>query len=340
MLFELPPFEHVDATSTAEAVRLLAGHVTANGSRAAIIAGATDMLGLLKDSVRGPALPIPEVLVNIKPIEELKLINADEGCFTIGAAVTLARLSEDALIRARLPALAEAASAVGTTQLRNMGTVGGNLCQRPRCMYFRHPDFPCFRKGGRKCFAVSGEHRDYHAIIGAGKCVMAHPSDTAPVLVALGAEVVIAGRAGVRRIPLQKLFAGPNASCETTLGADELLVRIQVPFPGQGNRQIFLKHRVRHAADFALASVAVSAESVDGLLHDVRLVIGGVAPVPLVATGAQDFVRGKRPGQKLFAEAADSALEGARPLAHNGFKLDLVRTLIRRALAAVTGESP
>ncbi len=144
MLFELPPFEHIDATTTAEAVRLLG-----QGDRRAVVAGATDLLGLMKDRVQGPTLPIPEVLVNVKPIEPMGRIRIDGSTVAIGAAVTLARLSASAQIRTMLPALAEAAAAVGTTQLRAVGTLGGNLCQRPRCAYFRHPDYPCFRKGGR-----------------------------------------------------------------------------------------------------------------------------------------------------------------------------------------------
>jgi xanthine dehydrogenase YagS FAD-binding subunit len=333
MLFELRGFEHFDATSTSQAVSILARYGGEGGGAAAVIAGGTDLLALLKDKVEGPGLRIPEVLVNIKPIGELQRISDDRESATIGAAVTLAQLVESDLIRERLPALREAARLIGTTQLRNMGTLGGNLCQRPRCMYFRHPDFPCLRKGGRKCFAVSGEHRDYHAILGRGTCAMAHPSDTAPVLVALRAEAVIVGPAGDTTIPLTELFSGPDASRETVLLPDQLLKEIRVPLPGRAGRQVFLKHRVRHSADFALASVAAAVEMSDGLIRTARVVLGGVAPIPLLAGGVEEVLRGSRPDEKLLDEAADVAVQRARPLPHNRYKVDLLRALIRRALA-------
>jgi xanthine dehydrogenase YagS FAD-binding subunit len=329
MLFELPPFEHAEAATVAEAVRLLGG-----GGPRAVVAGATDLLALMKDRVQGRALPMPEVLVNIKPIEAMREIRVDGSTVVIGAAVTLARLAASEPIRAVLPALAEAASAVGTTQLRAVGTLGGNLCQRPRCMYFRHPDYSCFRKGGRTCFAVTGEHRDYHAVLGRGKCVMAHPSDTACALVALGGEAVVAGPGGERLIPIEAFFAGGDATRETVLAPDELLVEVRVPVPAPGNRQLFLKRRVRHSADFALASVAVSVECADGTLREARLALGGVAPAPIRAAAAEGVLRGARAAPERFAAAADAALAGARPLARNGYKVELARALILRALQA------
>jgi len=331
MLFELPGFGHRDVDTVGQAVSLLRDY----GEKAAVIAGATDLLGLLKDRVEGPGLKLPEVLVNIKPIPELGLIGEDPGCVGIGAAVTLTRLAASDVIRRRFPALAEAARLVGTTQLRNMGTLGGNLCQRPRCLYFRHPHFPCFKKGGKRCYAVAGENRDYHAILQLGRCVMAHPSDTAPALIALKAAAVVAGPEGEKIVPLRELFLGPNSVRETALRPDQLLKEVRLPLPGPGSRQVFLKQRVRHAADFALASVAVSAELADGVCREVRLVLGGVAPLPVEAEGAEALLRGKRLDERLAEEAAEAALEGARPLPMNRYKIDLARALVRRALVLI-----
>ena len=177
MLLDLPPFEHIDATTTEDAVSSL----RKMGKKARVIAGGSDLLGLMKDRVKGPEMEIPEALVNIKTIPEIRRITLDrEGDVRIGAAVPLNDLGNDALLQAEYPILPQAARQVGTAQIRNVGTLGGNLCQRPRCMYFRHPLFLCFKKGGNRCFAVTGEHRDYHSIIRYGRCVMAHPSDMAP----------------------------------------------------------------------------------------------------------------------------------------------------------------
>jgi xanthine dehydrogenase YagS FAD-binding subunit len=335
MLYELPGFEYLAAATSARAVSLLREH----GEKAAVIAGATDLLGLLKDRVEGPALKRPEVLVDIRPAPELGQVSEGPDGLAIGAAVTLSRLAESEAVRRRFPALCQAAGRVGTTQLRNMGTLGGNLCQRPRCLYFRHRDFLCFKKGGKRCFAVTGEHRDYHAILRLGRCVMAHPSDTAPALLALNAAAVVAGPDGEQVFPLRELFLGPDSLRETALRGDQLLKEVRLPLPGPGTRQLFLKQGVRHAADFALASVAVAAELADGVCREVRLVLGGVAPLPLEAEGAEAVLRGRRLDGRLAAEAAEAALAGARPLPMNRYKVDLARALVRRALERVAASA-
>ena len=335
MLFELPRFRHIDAATMAQAAGLLREH----GEEAAVIAGSTDLLALLKDRVQGPELKIPQVLINIKPIPECNRIGEYEGGLRIGACATLARLTNSDLVRERVPALCQAAAQVGTTQLRNMGTLGGNLCQRPRCMYFRHPDFLCFKKGGTKCFAVAGEHRDYHAVLQAGKCVMAHPSDTAPALIALNAEAVIADAEGERTVPLRAFFAGPDSRRETLLRPDQFLKEIRVPSPGPASRQVFLKHRVRHAADFALASVAAVAVVAGGICREITLVLGGVAPLPVVARGAAELLKGRRLEESLIAQAAEAALAGARPLHGNRYKIELAKNLVRRALVLIAGRA-
>jgi xanthine dehydrogenase YagS FAD-binding subunit len=332
MLFELPSFEHVDARDKKEVTSLLQKY----GRRARVIAGATDLLGLVKEKVEGPELKIPEVLVNIKKIPEIAGITYDEGTeLRIGAGVTLSRLAASDLIRQKFTILSQAALEVGTTQLRNMGTLGGNLCQRPRCLYFRHPHFLCFKKGGSKCYAVTGEHRFYHSILKHGKCVAAHPSDLAPALIALKAEVMIMSPTGERKVPLQQFFLGPNHYTESILNTHEFLTEICVPNQNEKTRQVFLKERVRHSADFALSSVAAVARVSGGICKNIRIVLGGVAPFPYVASTAAEDIRGKKLDEGLIAQVAEASVEGAKPLSMNGYKIDLTKALVRRALASV-----
>jgi len=328
MLYELPGFEHVDAHDVAEAASCLHHY----GEKARVIAGATDLLALMKDRI-----DVPEVLLNIKTIPGMASITYEEKAgLRIGAAVTLNHLAGSEMVRQQFSILAQAALQVGTTQLRNMGTVGGNLCQRPRCAYFRHPHFICFKKGGTRCFATAGEHRFYHAIMQAGKCVMAHPSDMAPPLIALNASAVLAGPEGERKIPLASFFLNPTGLGETGLKPDELLVAIEVPHQ-ETTHQLFVKHRIRRAADFALASVALVARVTDGICADISVVLGGIAAAPYVAAGVEAIVKGRRPDDALAQEAAEASVKGARPLPMNGYKVDLTKTLVRRALM-LTGQ--
>ena len=333
MLDELPLLAHVDAESVDEAVYWLAEH----GERAALLAGGTDLLGLIKDGIRGPKMPVPEVLVNVKTIPALGRIGvAPDGGLRVGATVTLADLEAHPLVQERYPALAQAARSVATTQIRAMGTVGGNLCQRPWCWYFRHRQFECFKRGGRQCFALPGNNRTYFAFLGLGICVMSHPSDLAPALIALGARVGIAGPEGTRAVPIEEFFQGPRSVKETVLGRAEIVTGVEVPPPAPGARSAFLKHRVRNTWDFALSEVAVALTRTAGRCQDVRIALGGVAPYPFRATAAEVVLRGETLGEAVFTRAADAVLAKARPLPMNGYKVDLTRALVRRALAATT----
>jgi len=332
MLFELPSFEHVDARDVKEVASCLQKYE----GKARVIAGATDLLSLMKDRVEGPELRIPEVLVNIKRIPEMTRITFNEGTgLRIGAGVTLNRLAATDVIQKDFKILSQAALQVGTTQLRNMGTLGGNLCQRPRCLYFRHPHFICFKKGGSKCYAATGEHRFYHSILKHGRCVMAHPSDLAPALIALKAEVMIMGPDGSKEVPSQELFLGPNHYTETILKTDEYLTGIHLPAQNGGFHQVFLKERIRHSADFALSSVAAVARVSGGICEDIRIVLGGVAPLPYVAFMAEELIKGKKLDKSLISKAAEASVEGAKPLPMNGYKIDLTKTLVKRALTSL-----
>jgi len=332
VLYELPAFEHADAESVREAVIWLEKW----GNDARVIAGGTDLLGLMKDRLEGPQLRTPQVLINVKHIAEMKWIDHDDELgLRIGAAVTLNQLGASDIIRKRFGILSQAARQIGTTQIRNMGTVGGNLCQRPQCLYFRHPDFPCYKKGGRKCYAVGGEHRYDHSVINYGKCVVAHPSDMAPALIALNAGAIIATSNGEREVPLQDFFLSPNDYTETVLKPGELLVAVRVPNESSKTHQLFLKHRVRHSSDFALASVAMVAEISGGIAQDIRIVMGGIAPFPYVADRTGEVINGKELDPKLILQVAEASIDGARPLPQNGYKIDLAKALVKRALESI-----
>jgi xanthine dehydrogenase YagS FAD-binding subunit len=332
MLFELPSFEHINVKDIKEAIFWLHKY----GEKVKVIAGGTDLLALMKDRIMGPELKIPEVLVNIKTIPDLNRIKYDEKSgLRIGAAVTLARLVTSDLIRQKFNILLESALQVGTTPLRNMGTIGGNLCQRPRCLYFRHPHFLCFKKGGGKCFAAGGEHRYYHSILEKGKCVMAHPSDLAPALIALRAKAIISRPDGEKEVAMEDFFLGPNNFTETVLKPDEFLMEIRVPNQDNKNYQLFLKQRVRHTADFALSSVATVAQISDGICWGVKIVLGGIAPFPYTASIAEDTLKGRRWDEKLILKAAEVSLREANPLPMNGYKVDLTKVLIKRGLSSI-----
>ena len=332
MLFELPRFEHFDARDVKEVASWLQKY----GGKARVIAGATDLLGLMKDRVEGPECKIPGVLINIKRFPEMTRIAYDERTgLRIGAGVTLNRLATYDVIQQEFKILSQAALQVGTTQLRNMGTLGGNLCQRPRCLYFRHPHFLCFKKGGRRCYAASGEHRFYHSILKQGRCFMAHPSDLAPALIALKAEVMIMSPNGSKKVPLQELFLGPNHYTETILKTDEYLSEIHVPIQSERTHQVFLKERIRHSADFALSSVATVARISGGICEEVRIVLGGVAPFPYVAFMAEEVIKGKKMDEGLISQAAGASVEGAKPLPMNRYKVELTKALVKRALTSM-----
>jgi xanthine dehydrogenase YagS FAD-binding subunit len=334
VLAELPPLEHVDATTVDEAIHWLQEH----GTRAKLLGGGTDLLGLMKDRVTGPEMPMPEVLVNVKTIPALRRIDVDgEGGLTVGAAATLGELESHPVVSERFAALAQAAASVATTQIRAVGTVGGNLCQRPWCWYFRHPQFVCFKRGGRQCFAIPGHHRTYFSVTNLGICVMAHPSDLAPALIALDAAIRVIGPSGERRMPVERFFLGPRSVSETVLGPADLVAAVEVPAPAPGTRSVFVKHRARNTWDFALAQAAVTVRQEGPHVVDARIALGGVAPFPYRSPAAEDLLRGTVPTEASVAAAAEIALGKARPLTTNAYKVDLAQALVRRALTAILG---
>ncbi len=333
MLHELPEFELYTPTSISEAVEVLG----ANRGRAKVLAGGTDLLGLMKDRVQGRLMPIPQALVSLSKIPELGSISHSGSHSSVGAAVTLSRIAGDRILEEKFTAFAQGANAVGTNQIRNMGTLGGNLCQRPWCWYFRHPAYDCFKKGGKQCYAITGENSTYFSVYDLGVCVMAHPSDTAPGLISLGAKAEIAGPGGVREVNMGEFFLSPREVRDNVVGPDELLVRVTVPWTGK--KSVFLKQRVRNNWDFALASVAASAKVEEGRLSSVTVVLGGVAPRPQKLEGLDEHL-----ADGLTEKAKDQLnarlSEHARPLRLNRYKLRMVRALVLRALESLSLENP
>jgi len=318
-------FEHFDAASVEEALSLLKKY----GGKARVMAGGTDLLGVLKDEILED---YPEVLVNIKSIPELDRIKEDSHGLRIGALTKLDHVASSPAIKAEYHALSEAAGSVASPEIRSMGTIGGNLCQDVRCWYYRYPHHMggrllCYRKGSGPCHAVKGDHR-YHAIMGGKVCLAVCPSDTATALLALQAEIQVVGARGTRTLSLEDFFTPVGNS----LNKGELVTEIRVPRPVRGNRQAFLKFTVRKPIDFAIASIASVLTVEDGVCVDARIVLGGVAPVPLRAKGAERVVQGKPLDAKTAEEAADASVSGAKPRSGNAYKVEITKALVKRAL--------
>jgi xanthine dehydrogenase YagS FAD-binding subunit len=295
------------------------------------IAGGTDLIPRMK-----AGLTAPERLVNLKSIPGLDRIEPRPDGMHLGALVTLARLAADPALRRDFTALAEAAGDAATPQVRNAGTLGGNLCQRPRCWYFRHPDFRCRKKGGEECFALEGENK-YHAIFGGPECRIVHPSNTAPALMALDSRVVVLSGRKSREIPTEKFFALPavDVSRENVLEEGELVTGVRIPRPPEATRSRYGEIRERATFDFALVSCAVALTFDGGRCVRARVVLGSVAPVPWRCPGAEAILTGARLDETVAGRAAAAALEGADPLSGNRYKVSLARTLLRRTLTSL-----
>jgi xanthine dehydrogenase YagS FAD-binding subunit len=327
-------FEWANARTVSEAIQLLKSAPAGNDADEAArpIAGGQDLLTTMKDYTSRPSR-----VVNLKRIRGLDGIqgNAKTG-LTIGALVTLTQLEEHPVVKASFPGLSEAAHSIATPQIRNLGTVGGNLCQRPRCWYYRLEEVICIKKGGSECYAVNGENK-YNAILGGGPSFIVHPSDLAPMLVALGASVSVVGGEGKRVIPLDKFFTLPSEGDirrENVLRNDEIITHIQVPASPFAARSTYLKFKERESMDFALASVAAAVQlGANNTITQASLVLGGVAPVPWRSSLAEKFLAGKSLSKEVLAEAATLALQGSQPMEKNAYKVPLTQTLVRRALA-------
>jgi xanthine dehydrogenase YagS FAD-binding subunit len=277
----------------------------------------------------------PDYVVNLKTIPGLNSIKEERGGIRIGALTTLVEVEEHPAVREKFLILSEGAAEAASPQIRNAGTIGGNLCQRPFCWYFRSAHFDCLRKGGQVCYSVAGDSR-YHAIFGGGPSFIVHPSDLAPVLVALDAQIKIVNAAGERIIPLEKFFVLPQVDFkhENILKPGDIVTEIFVPYPKSGSKGFYHKVRERLAWDHAIVSVATVVQSGGGVARDARVVLGGVAPIPWRAPKAEDFLRGQKIDDAAAQKAAEIALEGARPMKDNTYKVGLAKSLIQRGLLA------
>lgn len=332
-------FANRNARSLAEAVQLARAAREA-GQSVSFAGGGTDLLQLVKDRIPNrPGGGTPDVLVNLKTVPGLDRIEAGEGGVTIGGLATVAAIESSTLVRERLTALAEAAASVATPQIRNAGTVAGNLAQRPWCWYFRN-GFPCYKAGGDRCFSAGGENQ-LHAILGGGPSYIVHPSDLAPALVALGASFRIVGPAGQRTVPAADFFVLPrqDARRENVLSDDEVLAAVEVPLPAATVRSTYAKVMDREAWTHALASVALALDLQEGVCRSARIVLGGVAPVPWRVPDAAALLEGERVTPELAREVGEAAVVGARPLAKNAYKVPLTRNLVSRALLALAARA-
>jgi len=299
----------------------------ADGQSVSIAGGGSDLLGMIKERIVAP-----DVIVHLRTIKGLDAVAVEKRGLLVGGLTTLDALARHPVIRRQYAVLAEAAESVATPQIRNVGTLAGNVAQRPWCWYYRN-GFPCFKAGGNQCFSINGENQ-FHAIFGGGPSFIVHPSDTAPALVALDAKFHVVGPRGRRVVAADDFFVLPrqNAARENVLAADELLVSIEVPAASAGARSTYHKIMDREAWTHAVASAAIVLEMDKDVCRSARIVLGGVAPIPWRVPDAERLLAGKRITAELAAQAGEIAIAEARPLAKNAYKVPLTKALVKRTV--------
>ena len=318
-------FTHIDSYSVNETCALLGEYQ----GRAKLNAGGTDLLSTLK----GDILPdYPEAVLNIKTIPDLDYIREEGNLLKIGALTQLSALVESSVLKEKYGVLAEAALSIGSPQIRNVATIGGNLCQASRCWYYRYPRLVggpmlCLRKGSGPCFAVKGDNR-YHAILEGRKCYAVCPSDIAVALAALDARVTITGLKGERSIPVVDFFNPLGNALEV----NEIVKEVEIPEPTLSAEQKYLKFTLRKPIDFAIVSVAAVITIKDKICTDARIILGAVAPMPYRAKAAEEAIIGQTINESIAAEAAEKAMAGAKPLSMNAYKIEISKALVKRAI--------
>jgi len=317
-------FTHIDATSVEEAISLLQRY----HGQASLIAGGTDLLGKLKDEV----MPTyPEALINLKTIPGLDFICHEAQMLKIGALTRLADIGADPIIQSQYTALAEAARHVASPNLREMGTLGGNLCQDIRCWYYRNPHnrFPCLRKSGGRCYALEGDDR-YHSIFGGSVpegCIAVHPSDTAPALIALNAEFITS-----RRLISAQDFFHVDERRTTILDDDEILTEIHVPRPA--GKSTFAKFALRKTIDFPIVNGAARIVVSDGVVSKANICLNAVYVIPYKATRAEQALIGHPLDHDSAQAAADATVMNASPRQRNHFMVEIARALVKKMVIA------
>jgi xanthine dehydrogenase YagS FAD-binding subunit len=319
-------FTHLNAKSVEGAVLLLRRY----RDKGKAIAGGTDLIGKMKDEI----LPTyPEAIINLKTIPDLDFIKEGERVLRIGALTRLEDIATDQVVKSAFTALAEAAERTASTHLREMGTIGGNICQDIRCWFYRNPRnrFPCLRKGGGRCYAIEGDNR-YHSIFGGSVqegCMAVHPSDTAPALMALDARIVTSRRT----IPAENFF--DVGVCKTTvLDHDEIVTEIRVPHPAEGSKSAFIKFALRESIDFPIVNCAAKMTCARNKVTDARICLNAVWVKPYRTTNAEEAIKGKVIDEETAEAAGMIAVSKAKPLRDNKYMVQIAKTMVKRAILA------
>jgi xanthine dehydrogenase YagS FAD-binding subunit len=328
----LHPFEYVEAQTVEEAVGLLSD--SSDGAQP--VAGGTDLLDEIKEGVASP-----ERLVNLARIPGLDGVTETDEGVSIGAMTTIADIAAHPIVLSQFTVLAQAAAGLATPQIRNVGTLGGNLNQRPRCWYYRHPLTRCLKKGGDHCYALAGNSK-YLCVTGGDRCYIVHPSDTAVALTALDARIEIAGPGSAQTVPIDEFFLSPsqNITRENILTQGEIVTRVHLDRPVQpsgGQSSLYLKAREKESGDFALISVAAVINVEGNVVRRAAVSLGGVAPVPYRAGLVDQYLQGRPVAEIDPAYAGSIALPDARPMADNSCKVTLAGNLVKRAITQLVG---
>jgi xanthine dehydrogenase YagS FAD-binding subunit len=324
----MPAFELFQPASVDDTLSLLERH----RRNVWVLAGGLDTFDWLKDRNKRP-----QVVIDLSGVAELKGIKASaDGGLEIGATTTLTEIANHAVVKEKFGLLAQAAGLVASPQIRNQGTLGGNISQDTRCWYYR-AGWTCYRAGGNICYAdtPTSINRE-HAIFDANRCVAVNPSDTAPALVALDAQMVIRNTGGERVVPAEEFFIGPSVDIMrmTVLEPGDLLTAIRIPGTWAGSKFYFEKVRDRLVWDFPLVNVASALKVSGGRIEQARVVVNAVAAHPMRLRAVEEALAGKTQNEETAAMAGEMAIVGAQPLAHNGYKLPLMRNLVKRAIRA------
>jgi xanthine dehydrogenase YagS FAD-binding subunit len=324
----MPAFELFQPATTEDALGLLDRY----GSKAWVMAGGLDSFDWLKDRVKRT-----EFVVDLSQVKELRGIKAVDGGVEIGALTTLTEVVRDPTIKEKFSILSEGAELAASPQIRNQGTIGGNVSQDARCWYYRG-GFKCYRAGGNTCYAdtPTAINRE-HAIFGANRCVAVNPSDTAPALVALDAKMVIRGKNGERTVNAEDYFIGPSIDITrmTVLQPGELLTAIRIPSTWAGAHFYFEKIRDRPVWDFPLVNIASAQKLTGDKIDSIRIVMNGLAAHPWRLKDVETAVTGKSRNEETAEMAGQMAIQGAQPLRYNGYKIPLTRNLVKRAIRGV-----
>ena len=327
----MPAFELFQPASTDAALGLLDQY----GADAWVLAGGLDTWDWLKDRVKRPS-----VVVDLGQIESLREIRSADAGLEIGAMAPLSEVVGHSAVREQYSLLADSAELVASPQIRNQGTLGGTLSQDTRCWYYRD-GWNCYRAGGNICYAdtPTAMNRE-HCVLGASRCVAVNPSDTAPALIALDAQMVVRNGGGERVVNAADFFVGPEVDIErmTILEPGDLLTAVRLPSTWAGARFYFEKSRDRQVWDFALGSVASAAKIAGGVIEDIRVVVNGMAPTPLRLTAVEDAVRGQQVTDETAEQAGQIEIRGVKPLAHNGYKVSLLKNLVARSIRGSQNE--